>query len=119
MVEFNERNFRPLAYADHIEYRQYNLMLLTQIILDSKNIPYVMYNGCGNEHDSNSKDVISIKNKINKQRFLNFNGPSFDEYILKNTQFISRDAGHPNEHGHKKWAELIQPIFEKTYEQYV
>ena len=31
-------------------------------LLDSKNIPYVMYNGCGNEHDSNCKDVTSIKN---------------------------------------------------------
>ncbi len=119
MVEFNERNFRPLAYADHIEYRQYNLMLMTQIILESKNIPYVMYNGCGNEHDSKSKDVINLKNKINKQRFLKFTGPSFDKYVLDNPEFISVDAGHPNVKGHKKWAEMIKPIFEEVFKSYV
>lgn len=78
-----------------------------------------MYNGCGNEHDSKSKDVINLKNKINKQRFLKFTGPSFDKYVLDNPEFISVDAGHPNVKGHKKWAEMIKPIFEEVVKSYV
>ena len=112
MVEFNERNFRPLAYDDHIEYRQYNIMLQAQQLLQLKNIPYLMYNACGNEHQSNDREVLQLKDQIDKKNFFRFTGPSFDEYVLANRMYLSKDGGHPGPKGHQHLADLLRPKFD-------
>jgi hypothetical protein len=111
MIEFNERKNRPLAYDGHIEFRQYNIMLQLQDMFKAKNIPYLMYNGCGSEHESQDREVLEIKDQIDKDHFYNFYGDGYDAYVLKNQKLVSIDGGHPNEKGHKKLAELLEPKF--------
>ena len=119
MVEFNERQNRPLAYDDHIEYRKYNLILQTQHMLQLMKIPYLMYNGCGNEQDSLNFEVKNIRSQIDKKFFYDLDGLSLDQYVLKNKKYLSEDGGHPNPLGHKKWAELLAPLFLKIVEENV
>lgn len=117
MVEFNERKNRPLAFSDHIEYRKYSLILQTQQMLELLKIPYLMYNGCGNEHDSNYDEVLDLKQQIDKNNFFQFDGPSLDEYVLKNRDCLSKDGGHPNAKGHSTWADLLLPKFKELTNQ--
>tara|TARA_E500000318_G_C3558986_1_gene212474 strand:- start:523 stop:1287 length:765 start_codon:yes stop_codon:yes gene_type:complete len=112
MVEFNERKFRPLAYETQTEYRQYNLFLQAQQMLQLYKIPYLMYNACGSEHDSNDREVLELKDQIDKDCFYQFNEFSFDQYVLKNYKYLSQDGGHPNYKGHFKLAELLKPKFD-------
>jgi len=113
MIEFNERKNRPLAYDEHIEFRQYNIILQTQEMLKLNNIPYLMYNGCGSEHNSKDREVLEIKSQIDKEHFYNFNGDAYDAYVLKNPELVSIDGGHPGVKGHKKLAELLEPQFNR------
>jgi len=113
MIEFNERKNRPLAYDGHIEFRQYSIMLQIQQLLQLKKIPYLMYNGCGSEHESKDREVLEVKSQIDKENFYNFDGDGYDAYVLKNPELVSVDGGHPGIKGHKKLAELLQPQFDK------
>ena len=112
MIEFNERKNRPLAYNEHIEFRQYNIILQTQEMLKLKNVPYLMYNGCGSEHESKDREVLEIKEQIDKETFYNFDGDGYDEYVLKNPKFLSEDKGHPGVLGHKHLSNLLKPQFD-------
>lgn len=114
MIEFNERKNRPLAYDEHIEFRQYNIILQTQEMLKLNNIPYLMYNGCGSEHNSKDREVLEIKAQIDKEHFYNFDGDAYDTYVLKNPELVSIDGGHPGVKGHEKLAELLEPQFNRT-----
>lgn len=105
-VPFNERNNRPLAYDDHIEFRQYNIMLAAQQLLTLFGIPYLMYNACGSEHESNNTAVTEIKDQVNKQKFFNFDGLAFNEHLKKKGW-----NGHPDPNGHMELAEMLSPMF--------
>jgi len=109
MVEFNERPNRPLSFDDHVEFRQYNIMLQTQQLLQLLGIPYLMYNSCGNEHESTNREILEIKEQIDKSRFYNFDGPSYDQYLQQHKDLLSSDGGHPGPSGHKRLAELLLP----------
>ena len=109
MVEFNERPNRPLSFDDHVEFRQYNIMLQSQQLLQLLGIPYLMYNSCGNEHESTNREILEIKAQIDKSRFYNFNGPSYDQYLQQHRDLLSSDGGHPGPLGYKKLAEMLLP----------
>lgn len=112
MVQFNERKNRPLAYESHTEYRQYNLYLQAQQMLKLFKIPYLMYNACGSEHMSTDREVIELKEQIDKDYFYQFDGPGYDQYVQKNYKYLSQDGGHPNYKGHLKLSELLKPKFQ-------
>ena len=105
-VPFNERNNRPLAYDDHIEFRQYNIILQAQQMLTLFGIPYMMYNACGSEHESINTAVTEIKAQIDKQFFFKFDGMAFDEHLRKNGWYR-----HPDPTGHEQLAEMLSPMF--------
>ena len=113
MVEFNERGNRPLSYDDHVEFRKYNIILQAQQMLKLFNIPHMMYNGCGNEHNSTNHAILEIKDQIDKSNYFEFKNASFDEYVLAHPELLSNDGGHPSSAGHKKYADLLLPFFQK------
>ena len=113
MVQFNERENRPLAYESHTEYRQYNLYLQAQQMLKLFKIPYLMYNGCGSEHESKDREVLELKEQIDKDHFYQFDEPGFDQVVQKKLKFLSEDKGHPSELGHKHLSNLLKPQFDK------
>jgi hypothetical protein len=113
MVEFNERNNRPLSYDDHVEFRKYNIVLQTQQMLKLFGIPYLMYNGCGNEHSSTNIEILEIKEQIDQNNYYCFDTASFDQYVLKHSEFLSEDRGHPSSLGQKRYADLMAPYFQK------
>ena len=114
MVEFNERPNRPLSFDDHTEYRKYGLIVQTQEMLNNYKIPYVMYNGCGAEHSSTFKEVLELKEMVNKERFYNFE-TAFDETLKDHPKWRFRD-GHPNDRGQTYLSQQLLPIFKKAIE---
>jgi len=111
MVSFNERTNRPLSFEDHTEYRQYNIILETQRLLELWKVPYVMYNGCGAEHLSAFPSVVNTKKQINKENFYEFENSV--DLVLKDHPGWKFKDGHPNDKAHKRMSENLFPMFQK------
>jgi len=117
MVEFNERTNRPLSFSDHIELRQANIILQTQRLLDSLQIPYVMYHGCGNEQDSKHPELKTIKKQINKDKFFDYEGLAMDQWIVKKPKYQDQKTLHPSADGHEQWFTKVLPVFKKSLDK--
>jgi hypothetical protein len=111
MVTFNERDNRPISFEDHSEYRKYNIILDTQRLLESWNVPYIMYNGCGAENESTMPAVLDLKKRIKKENFYMFES-SIDQLLKDHPNWKFRD-GHPNNEFHKKMSNNMSPMFQK------
>ncbi len=92
-----------MRFIDHV--------LDLQNFFKLKEIPYVMYNSLPNTITSNNKDLRTMRNSINKDRFFNFNTSHYD-FIMENKHIVSPNDPHPSAEGHRQWTNQLKDFID-------
>ena len=80
-------------------------ILNLQYYFEQKKYPYLFYHTISDAPIVN-KDVETLHNNINKERFFRPEA-SHRDWVLEKNLMISPSDEHPNQRGHEKWASLL------------
>lgn len=104
-LKINDSHFSP---ADAILYESLVLINAAQLLLEAKNIPYIMWwsiNSIPSTYNQKNKEYV---NKIkSKQTFFNFDSCHYEFAKLTGHLYDKVDI-HPDQEGHRLWFEKLR-----------
>jgi len=91
-----------------------NSILDLQWYFKANKIPYVMYHGLPGEINLTYNDHKLLWNTVDTD---NFYSPlkSHAEFINQFNLFVSAEDYHPNEQGHRDWADYVTSFIKNLY----